>query len=387
MRFKTIEKVLANPWLVLILIAVTVLVVYSNAYTGPFVFDGKLQIEDQMKIRDLNKYSSLKGFFPHRPLTAFSFALNYRMGELEPFGYHLVNILLHMFNGMLVYLLALCVFGRLSLFPVQRSIDVKNKAQIIDRPAKEPWDPFTYEHMMALLAVLIFDVHPIQTQPVTDILQRYTSMSALFYLASVLFYVQARKLQIAQMTQTQVKLDKPGANFFRVFVCFFLFVFLGILAILCKENAATLFGVILLVEYFLFDRTWHRAVRINRRHVMAQNNLGIALAKQLKLEEVKKHLLTAVLLDPNSAEIENNLGQVFMLQDNIEEAAGHFEAAIRLNPHFSQALTNLGFMRLRQRKQDETVAYFLKALETDSGNIRARQGLRETMAIKGGLGP
>ncbi|EFK11507.1 tetratricopeptide repeat protein [delta proteobacterium NaphS2] len=43
---------------------------------------------------------------------------------------------------------------------------------------------------------------------------------------------------------------------FKVFACFFLFVFLGVLALLCKENAATLFGVTLLVEYFLFDRTW-----------------------------------------------------------------------------------------------------------------------------------
>ena len=95
----------------MILIAVAVLVIYSNVYDGPFVFDGKLQIEDKMKIRDLNNYSSLKGFFSHRPLTAFSFALNYRMGGLDPFGYHLVNVLIHTVNGMLAYLLALCVFG------------------------------------------------------------------------------------------------------------------------------------------------------------------------------------------------------------------------------------------------------------------------------------
>ena len=260
-KFKSPGNVLANPWVAMILIAMTVFVIYSNAYNGPFVFDGKLQIEDKMKIRDLNNYSSLKGFFSHRPLTAFSFALNYRMGGLEPFGYHLVNILIHTVNGMLAYLLALCVFGRLFSFP-PRSTAVKCDEQKSVSPAERLRMSSTSNHIMALLAALIFVAHPIQTQSVTYIVQRYTSMSALFYLASVLFYIQARKLQVAPKSQPQkinppqLNENKPATVFFRVFVCFFFFVFLGVLAILCKENAATLFGVILLVEYFLFDRTW-----------------------------------------------------------------------------------------------------------------------------------
>ena len=260
-KFKSPGNVLANPWFAMILIALTVLVIYSNVYDGPFVFDGKLQIEDKMKIRDLNNYSSLKGFFSHRPLTAFSFALNYRMGKLEPFGYHLVNILIHTANGMLAYLLALCVFRRLFSFP-PRSTAVKCDEQKSVPPAERLRTSSTSNHIMALLAALIFVAHPIQTQSVTYIVQRYTSMSALFYLASVLFYIQARKLQVAPKSQPQrinppqQNENKPATVFFRVFVCFFFFLFLGVLAILCKENAATLFGVILLVEYFLFDRTW-----------------------------------------------------------------------------------------------------------------------------------
>jgi len=254
-KFKSSGNVLANPWLALVLIALTVLVIYSNAYDGPFVFDGKLQIEDKMKIRDLNNYSSLKGFFSHRPLTAFSFALNYRIGKLEPFGYHLVNILIHTINGMLAYLLALCVFGRLSAFAF-RSTAVKCDEQKGASPAKGLGASSTSNHMMALLAALIFVAHPIQTQSVTYIAQRYTSMSALFYLASVLFYIQVRKFQVTLKSRPQLSENKSVTAFFKVFTGFLFFVFLGVLAILCKENAATLFGVILLVEYFLFDRTW-----------------------------------------------------------------------------------------------------------------------------------
>ncbi len=257
MKFKSLESVLVNPWVSLVLIAVMTFVIYSNAYDGPFVFDDKIQIEDKMKIRDLSNYSSLKGFFSHRPLTSFSFALNYRMGGLKPFGYHLVNIFIHMFNGMLAYLLALCVFGRLSCFSVLNHNEQRISCQ---RPVTDA--PISNK-VMSLLTASIFVAHPIQTQSVTYIAQRYTSMAALFYMVSVLFYIQARKLLTSSKSGpssakglSQPDRKKSADSFFKAFTCFFFFVVSGGLALLCKENAATLFGVILLVEYFLFDRTW-----------------------------------------------------------------------------------------------------------------------------------
>jgi len=45
---------------------------------------------------------------------------------------------------------------------------------------------------MALFAALVFVVHPIQTQAVTYIVQRYASLAAFFYMGSVLFYLKAR---------------------------------------------------------------------------------------------------------------------------------------------------------------------------------------------------
>jgi len=39
----------------------------------------------------------------YRPLTNLSFALNYAAGGLNPWGYHLINLLLHALNGLLVY--------------------------------------------------------------------------------------------------------------------------------------------------------------------------------------------------------------------------------------------------------------------------------------------
>ena len=53
----------------------------------------------------------------------------------------------------------------------------------------------THAGPVALLAGLIFVSHPVQTQAVTYIVQRAASMAALFYLASLCFYVRSRLLQ------------------------------------------------------------------------------------------------------------------------------------------------------------------------------------------------
>ena len=268
MKFRSAENVSANHWFAVILIVVTVFVIYSNVYDGPFVFDGKIQIEDKEKIRDLNNFLSLKGFFSHRPLAAFSFALNYRIGKLDPFGYHLVNILIHAANGVLAYLLALWVFEQLSCFSIQRFVAGGGNKHEPVAQRKQPGLFSTPNHLMALLASLIFVAHPIQTQSVTYMVQRYASMTAMFYLVSVLFYIKARKLQFEAKFGLQAGAMAPSPNEkksapfgFRVLIYFFFVLFFGVLALFCKESAATLFGVILFVEFFLFDRTgvgWRR---------------------------------------------------------------------------------------------------------------------------------
>ena len=255
MKFSSSVRLLASPFFASLMIVITGLVIYSNVYDVPFVFDGKYQIEDNTRIRDLQNYSTLKGFLSRRPLTSFSFAINYKIGKVKPFGYHLVNIGIHILNGLLVYVLSLWVFKWLRLNKYPCPAEAENVEEPLETPASK--------QMMALFAALFFVAHPIQTQSITYIVQRYTSMSASFYLGAVLFYIWARSLQVNRAPKSSLQAELPeaaksnnGMFGFKVFICFFLFVFLGVLALLCKENAATLFGVTLLVEYFLFDRTW-----------------------------------------------------------------------------------------------------------------------------------
>jgi protein O-mannosyl-transferase len=263
---------LMNPWLSVIILALVTIIIYSNIYNAPFVFDDIIQIEDKAKIRDLNRFLSIDQLFAPRPLVEFTFALNYHFGELNVFGYHLVNVLIHMANAFVVYFLALNVILRL-LWSHSNSSVFQN----------------AYISFMALLTALIFVSHPIQTQAVTYTAQRYTSMAALFYFLSVLTYIRGRsKVQCPGGVHQEIAKGKkekgrvnpsrrrsrsaskpgdkqatrreerpPSTTSFACMGWFSLSFVFGGLAFLSKQNAASLPLAILLVEYLLFDRTWN----------------------------------------------------------------------------------------------------------------------------------
>ncbi len=248
-------------------LCLSVSLIYSNTMHVPFVFDDTFSIKDNRYIRvtklDYKQLRDVWSFGPtaRRPLAAVSLSLNYYFSHDDVTGYHLFNIFIHLVNGILVYYLARIVLGRLHA----RS-----------RPIN---------HLTAIFAALIFVVHPIQTQAVTYIIQRYTSMAAMFYLASVLFYIKGRiRIQgdrrygprgerHARDASESISDGEGGlkratdANRgerrgiwrffgFRTLAYFAVSILCGLSAFLCKQTAATLPGVILLVEYLLFDRSW-----------------------------------------------------------------------------------------------------------------------------------
>ncbi len=202
-------------------------IVYSNIYSSPFVFDDHGRIVKRGAIRDLAHYATLQQLLSPRSLVDVTFALNYKLGKLSVSGYHFINLLVHIMNGFIVYFLALGLFNQISL-----SSKPPTSSDIEFFRSSIP--------LISLLTALIFVVHPIQTQAVTYTVQRYASMAAMFYMATVLFYLMGRRAQQPSMSAA-------------LFILSFLS---GLLAFLCKENTASLPGIILLTEYLLFDRTW-----------------------------------------------------------------------------------------------------------------------------------
>ena len=77
------------------------LLIYSNALKGEFVFDDFEYIVDNPLIRDFSNFS----MSDPRQIGYLSFALNYAVGGDNPQGYHIANVVIHVINAFLVFVL------------------------------------------------------------------------------------------------------------------------------------------------------------------------------------------------------------------------------------------------------------------------------------------
>jgi len=145
--------------------------IYSNTFQASFHFDDFRNIEENPYIRDLFHLRPLLENYTTRFLTYSTFAVNYHFGRFNIFGYHLLNTIIHLLTSLLVYAFVVLTVKTPHL-----------KGRIADGHARTT----------ALCASLLFLTHPIQTEAVTYIVQRLTSLATFFYLASVVLYVQAR---------------------------------------------------------------------------------------------------------------------------------------------------------------------------------------------------
>ena len=159
------------------LIIACALIAYANTFGVPFHFDDQhsIVLNRGLHIKTLSPQAWLK-FFDRdrlgslRNFTDFTFAVNYYLGRLNPFIYHLSNLLIHMGAGLLFYGL-LWLTLRLPVF-------------------RQSYGSIAFP--VSLLSSLLFIVHPVQIQAVTYIVQRYSSLATLCFLLSMVFYVNAR---------------------------------------------------------------------------------------------------------------------------------------------------------------------------------------------------
>jgi len=154
------------------LLALIGLAIYSNSFNVPFQFDDEPYIVENPTIRnfpDLSGIIEAYGLF--RVIGYLTFAINYHLHGLEVLGYHVVNVGIHLMNAILLWWLT-----RLLLSSPKSTV----------QPLKQ------HGEALAFCAALIFLAHPLQTQAVTYIMQRFASLATLFYLLSVCLYLKAR---------------------------------------------------------------------------------------------------------------------------------------------------------------------------------------------------
>lgn len=175
-------------------VALAAILAYSNTFEVPFVFDDFRNIVNNQSLRNLGNFLDPGNFFDLNPLALttgseshlrniiktryigyFSFALNYHFHGLSLRGYHLTNLVIHITNGFLVYLLA-----RVMQTPSDRQVP-SERINLLS----------TERNFTSFIAAILFVSHPVQTQAVTFVVQRMTSLATMFVLASFLFYLQA----------------------------------------------------------------------------------------------------------------------------------------------------------------------------------------------------
>lgn len=114
-----------------------------------------------------------------QPLTWVSLAFDYHFWQLNPFGYHLTNILLHALNAAIVLLIADNIIRKIPALE-ERLCSVK----------------FLYP-MTLLLAGLLFGIHPLRVESVVWITERKDVLNGAFTFGALLFYLKHAELKSA----------------------------------------------------------------------------------------------------------------------------------------------------------------------------------------------
>jgi len=162
--------------LIPLLIALLTLAAFLPSFQNGFVsWDDELTLVENQNYRGLG-WEQLRWMFTtfhtghYQPLSWVTFGLDYLLWGMNPFGYHLTNLLLHAANAVLVYFLA---FRLLSLaVPATDSQDLSLR-------------------ISAGLAALFFAIHPLRVESVAWATQRRDILSALFFLLTIHLYLWA----------------------------------------------------------------------------------------------------------------------------------------------------------------------------------------------------
>ena len=85
-------------------------IIYSNSFNCSFHLDDTRSIVDNVSIRNLSDVKAIWEYSQTRFISYYSFAINYHFGELNVWGYHFVNLLIHLINACLVYWFTLLYF-------------------------------------------------------------------------------------------------------------------------------------------------------------------------------------------------------------------------------------------------------------------------------------
>ncbi len=223
-----------QPWylryrytLTFVFITFTTLLTYSNSFHNSWHFDDYDNIVYNQDIQDWDHLALKFHTRRNRMLGYFSLALDYAFHGSDVTGYHLTNFAIHLLSSLLVWQLTLALLSTPGFHSRFNKINLNH---------------------IALVAAAVFLLHPIQTQSINYIIQRFTPLVALLYLLGTFLYLKARQ-------------EKDPVH--RI-VLFILTLASFVLAMATKENAYTWPATIILLETICFPKK----IRLKPRHII-----------------------------------------------------------------------------------------------------------------------
>jgi hypothetical protein len=209
------------------------LVAYIPAMQGGYIWDDDVHVTDNSTLRTpdgLRRIWFELGAVPqYYPLVHTTFWVEYHLYQLEPFGYHLVNVLLHAFNAVFLWL-------------VLRYLGIPG----------------------AWLAAAFFALHPVHVESVAWVTERKNVLSSFFYLAAVLAYL--RFVDFERESESSFDSDKEHHlwlnNTRHPWLFYALALFLYLCALLSKTVACSMPAAILLI-------LWWKKTRVKWRDILA----------------------------------------------------------------------------------------------------------------------
>jgi len=146
------------------------IIVFGNHLHNALQFDSVLYVKNDVNVQNPEKiitWEFISKEHRSRSLTRVTIAINAMLGKVNPFGYHLFNLIVHILNSILVFFITLEAFRYFG----STSNNKKSKA-----------------NFSGFLASVGFLCHPIQTESVVYIVSRSGLLAATIYLLAFFLF-------------------------------------------------------------------------------------------------------------------------------------------------------------------------------------------------------
>jgi len=235
---------------VFVLFLIIGLAIYANSFGNQFFWDDNDEIVNNVYVQHFNigkmfSENMIAGAGQvtnyYRPVLLLSYAIDYSIWGMHPFGFNLLDVMLHILNAWLIFILLLFLLSLRNNSTAETHPLRQGSGQAV-RAAAPPLP--RGELLLAFLPALIFLVHPLNTEAVDYVSGRADVMYAFFLLLALIFYFN---FSLAPEKKKKI------INYFAVEIFF-------ILSLLTKETAVVLPFLVLLIELIFISEksSWEK---------------------------------------------------------------------------------------------------------------------------------